>query len=67
MIMKSPLRACRGTGDPQPEQKAALKKVSDESTNDVMLSSPWTHRIEPEGAKRLAAFDEPVILRQRRQ
>lgn len=67
MIMKSPLRARRGTGEPQVEQNAALKTVSGDKWYNVMSCSPDSQRTEPDGAKRLAALDDPVIFWQRRQ
>ena len=61
--MKSPLRACRGTGQPQFEQNAELKKESDERANVLMSALPLSHVTESESAKRLAPFEEPVAFR----
>lgn len=65
--MKSPLRSRLGTGDLQAERDAELKNVSGERTNEVMIPSPWLQNTELAETKRLAAFDDPVALRQRLQ
>src|SRR5215471_12620840 len=67
MISKSPLRALRGTCEPQTLQNATLKYDAVEREKEVTRRSPVRQRTAPDSTKRLAALEEPVAFRQRLQ